>query len=79
MTIKDIINFTDEKNSNWYANAKRDYGVVGSGKTSYDAEENEITVEYIENGENKSWSMAFYPEYLSNGIDWVFNCWSELS
>lgn len=79
MTIQDIINYTNEKIVNWYKNAKEDYGVIGKGKTSYDAENNEIIVKYYENGEAKKWSMAFYPEYISNGISWVYDCWQELA
>ena len=77
--IQTMIVYTDDRISTWYANAKQDYGVIGSGKVHYNAEENSVVVEYTENGVSNKWDMAFYPEYLENGIDWVFNCWSELA
>jgi hypothetical protein len=79
MTIQNVINYTDEKILNWYESAKREYNVIGAGKTHYNKANNEIVVEYTENGDSKTWSMAFYPEYLENGIDWVYKCWQELS
>ena len=77
MTTQRILNFTNERLNNWYANAKIDYNVDGFGTAKI--EDNKVIVNYTENGESKVWSMAFYPEYISNGIDWVFNCWMELA
>lgn len=77
VTIEFLINYTNQKIKNWYKNAKIDYDVNGHGKTSYSAEKKEISVAYVEDGEKKTWSMPFYPEYLTNDINWVFNCWSE--
>ena len=79
MTIQEVINHTDSRIEDWYLTVKREYGVKGAGKTHYNKKENSIVVEYTENGVQKTWSMAFYPEYLSNGINWVFDCWSELA
>jgi hypothetical protein len=75
--MKKLIEFTNAKISNWYINAKKDYGVIGSGSVRF--ENDLVIVDYTENGETKDWSMAFYPEYLKEQkIDWVFNCWMEL-
>lgn len=79
MTINEIIKHTDSRIEEWYVSAKRDYNVKGAGKAHYNKKENSIVVEYTENGVQKTWSMAFYPEYISNGINWIFNCWSELA
>lgn len=79
MTIQDVIDYTNTMIISWYDLAKRDYGVVGSGKAHYNKDKNCVVVEYVENGEEKQWAMAFYPEYLENGIDWVYKCWQELS
>jgi hypothetical protein len=74
---KTLTDYTNAKISNWYANAKREYNVIGSGQVRFTNDS--VIVDYIENGEKKEWSMAFYPEYLKEQkIDWVFNCWSEL-
>jgi len=79
MTIQDVINYTNEKISNWYANVKKEYGVIGLGTAHYNKKTNSVVVEYKEDGVQNTWEMAFYPEYLENGVDWVFNCWSELA
>ena len=76
--MKTLIDYTNNRIAQWYYNAKKDFGVVGSGKVRFT--EDSVIVDYIENGEEKTWSMAFYSEYLKNQkIDWVFNCWSELA
>lgn len=77
--IQDIVNYTDDKIITWYKNAKLDYGVVGAGKTHYNKSNDSIVVEYTENGVCKTWEMAFYEEYVENGIDWVYRCWQELA
>jgi hypothetical protein len=76
--MKKLIEYTNVRISTWYADAKKDYGVMGSGSARF--ENDKIFVDYTENGEEKQWSMPFYPEYLKEQkIDWVFNCWSELA
>jgi len=79
MTIQDVINYTNEKISNWYTSVKKEYNVIGAGFAHYNKENDSVVVEYTENGIQETWEMAFYPEYLENGVDWVFNCWSELA
>lgn len=78
-TIAELIKFTDESLNNWYLNAKANYNIDGKGKCFYDEEENEIVIYYVENGEKKVWSMAFYDEYRKEQkIKWVYDCWMEL-
>lgn len=79
MTIQDIVNYTNIRIESWYMNALLDHDVVGEGKAFYDENTDTIIVSYIEDGVSKTWEMAFYPEYISNGLDWVYNCWSELA
>ena len=79
MTIQNMIEYTNDRILNWYRNAKREYGVIGAGKAHYNKGNDSVVIEYTENGISSTWEMAFYPEYLSNGKDWVFNCWSELA
>lgn len=70
-----LTNHINKKLANWYLNAKRDHGIVGSGSVRF---ENELAIiDYIENGVSKTWSMVFYPEYISNGLDWVYDVWME--
>lgn len=71
-----IENFTNNKLTNWYKNAKIDFNVDGFATTKI--EENEIKIDYTENGVSKTWSMVFYPEYaIENGLDYFFNVWME--
>lgn len=79
MTIQDAINNTNAQIVGWYKNAEIDYNVIGSGKAYYNKSNNEVVVDYVENGVEKTWSMAFYEEYLENGINWIYYCWSELA
>ena len=75
---KEVISYTNTKLVSWYINAKSDYNVTGSGQLRFT--EDSAIIEYIENGQQKTWSMAFYPEYLQEQkIDWVYNCWMELA
>lgn len=77
--INEVIEYTNTRIIGWYENAKSDYGIVGAGKAHYNKDNNEVVVEYTENGESKTWSMAYYPEYLREPMSWVYNCWSELA
>ncbi len=79
LIIKDVIDYTNMRIKNWYKTVEEEYGVIGKGETFYNEEEDSISVIYTEDGEEKEWKMAFFSEYLSNGIEWVFNCWSELA
>ena len=78
MTVQEIINYTDSQIKDWYKTSEEEYGVVGHGKTSYIESEQQIKVEYTENGLDKTWTMYFHENYtVSESIDWVFNCWME--
>ena len=78
--IQTMIDYTNTKIESWYKEALTSYSVKGSGKAHYNKSNDEVVVEYTENGKQKTWSMAFYPEYLEdNGIAWVYNCWMELA
>ena len=77
--IQIAIHYTNKRIASWYADAKKDYNVNGSGSAHYNKATDEVVVEYLENGVQKTWSMCFFPEYLENGINWIFDCWAELS
>jgi len=73
---KQVENHTNAKLNNWYKEVKTTYGVVGFATTKIEG--NEITISYTENKVEKTWSMAFYPEYVTdNGLDYFFNVWAE--
>lgn len=77
--IEKVINYTNVRIRNWYRTVKKDHDVDGSGKAFYNEAENKVVVEYTENGEAKTWEMAFYPEYLSSGLGYIFHCWGSLA
>lgn len=74
-----ILNYTDSKIANYYKHLKEDYNIEGEAKTTYNDETKTITVTYTEDGEQNTWSMAYYPEYAqSESISWVYDCWLSL-
>ena len=79
MTItQQTISQTNLRLEAWYKEVKLSYNVIGEARTRVD--EDVVTIEFIEDGIIKTWSMAFYPEYtLENGLDYVFNCWAEMA
>jgi len=70
--LQTIIDSTNQKLSQWYDNARRDYGVDGSATCKY--ENNLIIIDYIEDGEEKQFSYGYYPEEKK---DYYFNVWME--
>ena len=72
-----VIDYTNHRLKNWYATAKADYGVTGEAKAYIKGDL--FVIDYTENGVSRRWTAVYYPEYLSNGNDYFFNCWSELA
>lgn len=67
--------YTNNRLNNWYKEVKATFGVVGFASTKIEG--NEIIISYTENKVEKTWSMAFYPEYVTdNGLDYFFNVWA---
>ena len=80
LTIQGLIEYTNSEIDRWYENVKEEYGVIGFGNAKYDKENDQIVVEYTEDGKANTWSLPFYEEYLkSQKISWVFDCWTELA
>lgn len=73
--MKNLVNYTNSRLKNWYETAKLEYNVIGSGHLKI--ENDRAIINYTENGEDKVWSMFFVPEYLNNGIDYIFNVWMD--
>ncbi len=73
---KQVENHTNARLNNWYKEVKETYGVTGFADTKIDGDK--ITINYTENNVEKTWSMAFYPEYVTdNSLDYFFNVWAE--
>ena len=70
-----IINYTNSRLANWYKEVKESYNVIGSGSLTINNDEAKIV--FTEDGVTKTFSMAFYDEYESFGIDYIFNIWME--
>lgn len=80
LTIQGLIEYTNSEIDRWYENVKEEYGVIGFGNAKYDKENDQIVVDYTEDGNANTWSLPFYEEYLkSQKISWVFYCWTELA
>jgi hypothetical protein len=77
--VQGVLHHTQNRIDEWYVEVKEEYGVNGSGTVHYNKKNHEVVVEFKEDGKQKQWSMAFYPEYLENGINWIFDCWAELA
>lgn len=76
--MKNLIQYTNEKISQFYFNAKKEFGIIGSGSLKFENEK--AIIEYTENNEKKTWSMYWHESYLkTQKIDYIFNCWMELA
>lgn len=74
--MQNLIHHTNTKIANWYSNAKKDFGITGEGSARI--ENDTVIVDYTENGEQKTWSMPFFPEYAKTQTkDFIYLCWSE--
>lgn len=80
LTIQGLIEYTNSEIDRWYENVRKEYGVIGFGDTKYDKDNDQIVIEYTEEGNSNTWSLPFYEEYLkTQKISWVFDCWTELA
>lgn len=80
LTIQGLIEYTNSEIDRWYENVRKEYGVIGFGDTKYDKGNDQIVIEYTEDGNSNTWSLPFYEEYLkTQKISWVFDCWTELA
>lgn len=68
-----VIKYTNAKLESWYVNAKKDFGVIGSGICSIKSN-GELVIDYIENGIKKSFSLMYWED---QEVSWAFNVWSE--
>lgn len=79
-TIQEVVDYTNQRIKGWYQSAAEQGLCKGAGTCHYNKANNEIVVEYTEDGVQATWRMAFYEEYLAdNDINWVYHCWMELA
>ena len=74
--IQTLVDYTNNRLNNWYANAKQDYGVIGSAFATYSDEHESIIIPATENGEKLEDCKVSY--VLDEKRDYAFNVWSEL-
>jgi hypothetical protein len=70
--IENLIAHTNARLADWYANAKRDHNVIGSGFAKYNAETNEVEINYVENGVNYLYKHYYHTDFKINTI---FDIW----
>jgi hypothetical protein len=71
-TIQNTINHTNAKLATWYSNVKLDFNVIGNGKAIYNEHNNEVVINYVENGVKAKWSHYFHQDF---NINTIFNIW----
>lgn len=72
MLLQNVIDHTNARLQDWYANVKREYGV--SGKGTCKLENNFFHIHYEENGVKCVKEIEWHPNYK---IDTIFNIWAE--
>lgn len=72
--IQQVIDYTNFKLQDWYKNVKIDYGVDGKGRCTY--ENNNVVINYTEDGVEKQWQYGFYSDERK---EFYFNVWMEQS
>jgi len=70
--INNLVEHTNARLITWYANAKRDYGVIGEGFAKFNKETEELEIYYTENGINCLYKHYWHPDFELNTI---FDIW----
>lgn len=71
--MENLIEYTNARLIDWYANVKREYGVIGHGYSKYNIENNEVEIYYTEDGVNCLFKQYYHPDFKLNTI---FDIWS---
>lgn len=75
-TIKSVVEYTQSRVNAWYENAKIDYNVDGN---AYVVEsDKEVSVVFTENDVTDTYSVDKVT-LAEEGVDYLFNTWSELA
>lgn len=75
-TIKSVVEYTQSRVNTWYENAKIDYNVDGN---AYVVEsDKEVSVVFTENDVTDTYSVDKVT-LAEEGVDYLFNTWSELA
>ena len=73
MNITSLVAHTDARLTNWYANAKRDYGVIGSGFSKFNKETEELEIYYTEEGVDCLFKHYVHQDF---NLGTIFEVWA---
>jgi hypothetical protein len=70
--------YTEKRLYQWYINAKKDYGVIGSGRVSVKVVDKIafFTIDYTENGDKFSKTYGLYMDEPEK-VSYLFDMWME--
>ena len=71
-----IVDYTNMRLANWYENVWDEYGVNGSGVCSYNAETDQIIIDWVEDGERHQYTNTYWDDIVG-GLEHNFNIWME--
>lgn len=74
--MENLVAHTDARLSNWYSNAKEDFGVIGNGFSKFNNQTNELEIYYTENGVNYCFKHYYHSDFKLNTI---FDIWQTES
>ena len=69
--MTNVIAHTNARLENWYFNAKKDFGVIGSGLAKFNSN-NEVEIRYEENGVKCLFKHYWHADFK---IDTIFDIW----
>lgn len=69
-----IVDYTNMKLAHWYKYAKEDYGVDGNGVCWYNAETDQIIIDWVENGVRNQYTNTYWDDIVG-GLDYNYNIW----
>lgn len=70
--MENLVAHTNARLINWYANAKRDFGVIGEGFAKFNAQNNELEIYYTEDGVKCLFKHYWHPDFE---LTTIFDIW----
>lgn len=70
--MENLVAHTNARLTNWYANVKRDFGVIGEGFAKFNSQSNELEIYYTENGVSCLFKHYWHSDFKLNTI---FDIW----
>ena len=70
--MENLVAHTNARLTDWYANVKRDFGVIGEGFAKFSSKSNELEIYYTENGVSCLFKHYWHSDFKLNTI---FDIW----